>query len=50
MTSSKHPSGTDRCFEALEKMGKDKYDVVVNIQGDEPFHSSGTNKQSAEKL
>jgi len=37
MTSPKHPSGTDRCFEVLEKIGKDKYEVVVNIQGDEPF-------------
>jgi len=37
LTSSHHLSGTDRCFEALEKLGKDKYDVVVNIQGDEPF-------------
>jgi len=37
MTSPKHQSGTDRCFEVLEKIGKDKYDVVVNIQGDEPF-------------
>lgn len=37
MTSSKHQSGTDRCFELLEKIGKDKYDIVVNIQGDEPF-------------
>jgi 3-deoxy-manno-octulosonate cytidylyltransferase (CMP-KDO synthetase) len=37
MTSNKHQSGTDRCFEVLEKIGKEKYDVVVNIQGDEPF-------------
>jgi 3-deoxy-manno-octulosonate cytidylyltransferase (CMP-KDO synthetase) len=37
MTSPKHQTGTDRCFEVLEKIGKDKYDVVVNIQGDEPF-------------
>ena len=45
MTSSSHPSGTDRCFEALEKLGKDKYDVVVNIQGDEPFiHPEQINK------
>lgn len=45
MTSAKHPSGTDRCFEALEKIGKDKYDVVVNIQGDEPFiHPEQINK------
>lgn len=37
MTSSVHPSGTDRCQEALEKSGA--FDVVVNIQGDEPFIS-----------
>ena len=37
MTSTAHRSGTDRCYEALEKIGKDKYAVVVNIQGDEPF-------------
>ena len=39
MTSPEHPSGTDRCAEVLE-MVQDKekhYDVVVNIQGDEPF-------------
>ncbi|MEG0500047.1 MAG: 3-deoxy-manno-octulosonate cytidylyltransferase, partial [Rikenellaceae bacterium] len=44
MTSDKHPSGTDRCCEALEKaeeLFKMKFDVVVNIQGDEPFiHTS----------
>ena len=28
--------GTERCNEALEKLEK-KYDVVVNIQGDEPL-------------
>jgi 3-deoxy-manno-octulosonate cytidylyltransferase (CMP-KDO synthetase) len=45
MTSPFHPSGTDRCFEALERIGKDKYDVVVNIQGDEPFiHPEQINK------
>jgi 3-deoxy-manno-octulosonate cytidylyltransferase (CMP-KDO synthetase) len=37
MTSPAHPSGTDRCFEALEIMGRDRFDAVVNIQGDEPF-------------
>ena len=37
MTSPDHPSGTDRCFEALTIMGRDRFDAVVNIQGDEPF-------------
>ncbi|MBP7513159.1 MAG: 3-deoxy-manno-octulosonate cytidylyltransferase [Flavobacteriales bacterium] len=37
MTSSDHPSGTDRCWEALVKTGADRFDAVVNIQGDEPF-------------
>lgn len=36
MTSDKHRSGTDRCFEAYQKIGKE-FDVVINIQGDEPF-------------
>ncbi len=37
MTSTEHRSGTDRCYEALTKVGDDRFDVVVNIQGDEPF-------------
>ena len=36
MTGTHHKSGTDRCYEALEKLGAG-YDVVVNVQGDEPF-------------
>jgi 3-deoxy-manno-octulosonate cytidylyltransferase (CMP-KDO synthetase) len=36
MTSEQHVSGTDRCFEVVEKIGHD-YDVVLNLQGDEPF-------------
>lgn len=36
MTRSDHKSGTDRCYEAFCKCGI-KADVVVNIQGDEPF-------------
>ncbi len=37
LTSTEHPSGTDRCYEALTLMGADRFDAVVNIQGDEPF-------------
>ncbi len=36
MTNTTHQSGTDRCFEAIEKFDKTA-DVVINIQGDEPF-------------
>jgi 3-deoxy-manno-octulosonate cytidylyltransferase (CMP-KDO synthetase) len=40
MTSESHKSGTDRCAEALalwEEITAEKFDVVINIQGDEPF-------------
>lgn len=36
MTSTEHRSGTDRCREAVEKLGV-QADVIINIQGDEPF-------------
>jgi 3-deoxy-manno-octulosonate cytidylyltransferase (CMP-KDO synthetase) len=35
MTSEKHNSGTDRCAEVAEKYPE--YDLIVNIQGDEPL-------------
>lgn len=44
MTSSYHQSGTERCAEAVKIIsattGLD-YDVVINIQGDEPFIQPG---------
>lgn len=36
MTSPNHKSGTDRIEEAVNIIGKN-FDVVINIQGDEPF-------------
>ncbi|KAJ0971841.1 hypothetical protein J5N97_019800 [Dioscorea zingiberensis] len=36
MTSESCKNGTERCNEALQKLEKD-YDIVVNIQGDEPL-------------
>lgn len=36
MTSDNHKSGTDRCYEAFSKL-EEWFDVVINIQGDEPF-------------
>ncbi len=43
MTSESHTSGTDRCLEAYSKIQKDsqtEFDVVLNIQGDEPMLES----------
>jgi len=40
MTSTEHTTGTNRCLEALEIVQNDlgtSFDVVVNIQGDEPM-------------
>jgi 3-deoxy-manno-octulosonate cytidylyltransferase (CMP-KDO synthetase) len=40
MTSSFHKSGTDRCAEAIKIAEQEQgkfYDVVLNVQGDEPF-------------
>jgi len=36
MTGADHPTGTDRCWDALQQLGGE-YQYVINIQGDEPF-------------
>ena len=37
MTSNRHPSGTDRVAEVARQPAYVDYDVIVNIQGDEPL-------------
>jgi 3-deoxy-manno-octulosonate cytidylyltransferase (CMP-KDO synthetase) len=44
MTSSDHNTGTNRCLEAYEIISKTtgvNYDVIINIQGDEPLLDAG---------
>jgi 3-deoxy-manno-octulosonate cytidylyltransferase (CMP-KDO synthetase) len=37
MTSSTHVNGTERCAEVIAMPHYGEYEVVINIQGDEPF-------------
>jgi 3-deoxy-manno-octulosonate cytidylyltransferase (CMP-KDO synthetase) len=37
LTSPDHPSGTDRVAEVVRQHGYDDFDIVVNLQGDEPL-------------
>lgn len=51
MTAETHQSGTDRCAEALDRLEQllgRTFDVVFNIQGDEPFIDNRQLKQLSE--
>lgn len=39
LTASQHPSGTDRVAEVVARPGFGGFEVVLNVQGDEPFIS-----------
>ena len=36
LTSNKHKTGTDRIYEAYQKLNLDNIDFIMNLQGDEP--------------
>ena len=36
LTSNKHRTGTDRIYEAYQKLNLDNIDFIMNLQGDEP--------------
>lgn len=37
ITSTEHTSGTDRIYEAAQKLQLDDNEIIINVQGDEPF-------------
>lgn len=50
MTSSEHPSGTDRLQEVAEKLGFYADEIIVNVQGDEPLIPAKIINQVAHNL
>lgn len=50
MTSSKHPSGTDRLQEVAEALGLSEDAIIVNVQGDEPLIPPRLINQVAENM
>ncbi|MGX2982400.1 3-deoxy-manno-octulosonate cytidylyltransferase [Helicobacter sp. 23-1045] len=41
MTSTLHSSGTDRCAEVARELDLPRNEIVINLQGDEPFLEEG---------
>lgn len=50
MTRTDHPSGTDRLAECAEQLGWSDRQIIVNLQGDEPFAPAAGIRAVAEVL
>ncbi|MBN7819945.1 3-deoxy-manno-octulosonate cytidylyltransferase [Bowmanella yangjiangensis] len=50
MTGRHHESGTERLAEVVDILGLDADEIVVNVQGDEPFIPASIIQQVAENL
>lgn len=50
MTSPDHASGTDRLAECVNQLALDDDDIIVNVQGDEPFIPPAIINQVARNL
>lgn len=50
MTSETHQSGTDRIYEAAEKLGLGDDEAIVNVQADEPFIEPEVVQQVIDKV
>jgi 3-deoxy-manno-octulosonate cytidylyltransferase (CMP-KDO synthetase) len=37
LTSNQHKTGTDRIYEAFQKLNTSNIDLIMNLQGDEPL-------------
>jgi len=40
MTAESHQSGTDRIYDAVQSLGLAEDEIIINVQGDEPFIES----------
>ena len=50
LTKNCHKTGTDRIFEAINKLGNKSVELVMNLQGDEPLMNTGDIKKLHNKM
>lgn len=50
LTSTEHPSGTDRVAEAVSRADYRGYDTILNVQGDEPFIAADAVRAALEMI